>query len=133
VKILIYSAHIATEPTGICKYSVEMAGWLTQQWQGKMFGVRLLPQSPKVADLVLPSKLSDLLASGSSVIATCRNSTEISRVESKCGLVVTAEDGTAFASAIIKLADDDEARQTLRVQGRHYAEDDFEKMVCCND
>ena len=36
-----------------------------------MADIHLLPQSPDAADLVLPSKLSGMLASGRPVIATC--------------------------------------------------------------
>lgn len=97
---------------------------------GQLLGladIHLLPQSPEAADLVLPSKLSGMLASGRPVIATCQAGTEIARVVSNCGVVVAPEDGAALASAIVQLADDEEARKTLGVQARHYAKDNFEK------
>ncbi len=97
---------------------------------GQLLGladIHLLPQSPEAADLVLPSKLSGMLASGRPVIATCQVGTEIARVVSNCGLVSAPEDGVALASAILQLADNDEARQALGVQARHYAKENFEK------
>jgi len=97
---------------------------------GQLLGladIHLLPQSPEAADLVLPSKLSGMLASGRPVIATCQVGTEIARVVSNCGLVSAPEDGAALASAILQLADNDEARQALGVQARHYAKENFEK------
>ncbi len=70
---------------------------------GQLLGladIHLLPQSPEAADLVLPSKLSGMLASGHPVIATCGENTEIATVVSLCGLVVPPEDGTALAIAM---------------------------------
>lgn len=89
--------------------------------------IHLLPQSPDAADLVLPSKLSGMLASGRPVIATCRAGTEISEIVSQCGLVVAPENSTELAAAIIALADDPETRVSLGRRGRTFAEDHFER------
>jgi len=51
-----------------------------------MADIHLLPQSAGAADLVLPSKLSGMLASGRPVIATCGSGTELNSVVSECGL-----------------------------------------------
>ncbi|HEX3397899.1 MAG TPA: glycosyltransferase WbuB [Steroidobacteraceae bacterium] len=87
--------------------------------------IHLLPQSPDAADLVLPSKLSGMLASGRPVIATCREGTEISEIVSQCGLVVAPENGAELAQAIIALADDPETRTLMGRRGRAFAEDNF--------
>ena len=95
---------------------------------GQLLGladIHLLPQSPEAADLVLPSKLSGMLASGRPVIATCRAGTEISKVVSQCGLVVPPEDGLALARAIEQLLDDDEARLFFGIQARRFAEENL--------
>jgi colanic acid biosynthesis glycosyl transferase WcaI len=84
--------------------------------------MHLLPQSPEAEDLVLPSKLTGMLASGRPVIATCRAGTEIATVVNECGLVVPPGDGAALATAIERLADDDDARLRLGGQARLYAE-----------
>ena len=92
---------------------------------GQLLGladIHLLPQSPEAADLVMPSKLSGILASGRPVIATCKPSTEISKVVSQCGLVVAPEDSYALANAIERLLDDHKARLLLGIQARQYAE-----------
>lgn len=89
--------------------------------------IHLLPQSPDAADLVLPSKLSGMLASGRPVIATCRAGTEISEIVSQCGLVVAPENGMELARAITALADDPETRILLGRRGRAFAEDNFER------
>jgi colanic acid biosynthesis glycosyl transferase WcaI len=92
-----------------------------------MADIHLLPQSPDAADLVLPSKLSGMLASGRPVIATCRAGTEISEIVAKCGLVVAPENSTELAFAIVKLADDPEARSQLGRRARTFAEENFER------
>lgn len=92
---------------------------------GQLLGladIHLLPQSPEAADLVMPSKLSGILASGRPVIATCKPSTEIAKVVSQCGLVVAPEDSYALANAIERLLDDHKARLLLGIQARQYAE-----------
>ncbi len=97
---------------------------------GQLLGladVHLLPQSPEAADLVLPSKLSGMLASGRPVIATCQLDTEIARVVSKCGLVVPPENSDALATAIESLFEDEDARLHLGAQARHYAKESFDK------
>jgi colanic acid biosynthesis glycosyl transferase WcaI len=92
-----------------------------------MADIHLLPQSPDAADLVLPSKLSGMLASGRPVIATCRSGTEISGIVSQCGIVVEPEDGSNLALAIVKLADDPVLRFELGRRARTFAEANFER------
>jgi colanic acid biosynthesis glycosyl transferase WcaI len=92
-----------------------------------MADIHLLPQSPDAADLVLPSKLSGMLASGRPVIATCRSGTEISGIVSQCGIVVEPEDGSNLARAIVKLADDPKLRFELGRRARTFAEANFER------
>jgi colanic acid biosynthesis glycosyl transferase WcaI len=89
--------------------------------------IHLLPQSPDAADLVLPSKLSGMLASGRPVIATCRAGTEISEIVSQCGLVVAPENSEELARAILALTDDVERRALLGRRARAFAEDHFER------
>ncbi len=92
-----------------------------------MGDIHLLPQSPGAADLVLPSKLSGMLASGRPVIAACRSGTEIDAVVSSCGLVIPAEDSQALADAICKLVDETELRLELGRRARLFAEAHFER------
>ena len=89
--------------------------------------IHLLPQSSGAADLVLPSKLSGMLASGRPVIATCHAGTELDAVVSKCGLVVQPQDASGLADAICKLADEPTLRLELGRRARAYAEANFER------
>ena len=92
-----------------------------------MADVQLLPQSANAEDLVLPSKLSGMLASGRPVVATCREGTELHSVVSKCGVVVPPGDGLGVARAITKLADEPAVRLELGRRARAYAEANFER------
>jgi colanic acid biosynthesis glycosyl transferase WcaI len=94
--------------------------------------IHLLTQSPDAADLVLPSKLCGMLASGRPVIATCRGGTEISEIVSECGVVVPPENGSELARAIVDLADDAETRMRLGRRARSFAEENFERDAVLN-
>lgn len=92
---------------------------------GELLGladIHLLTQSPDAQDLVLPSKLSGMLASGRPVLATCHPDTEIASVVQHCGLPVEPDSVDALAHAIVTLADQPELRAQLGAQGRLYAE-----------
>ncbi len=84
--------------------------------------IHLLTQSPDAEDLVLPSKLLGMLASGRPVVATCRPGTEIAELVMNCGVRVAPEDEVAFAAAIEGLAQAPEHRSALGAAARHVAE-----------
>lgn len=87
-----------------------------------MADFHLLPQSPEAEDLVLPSKLSGMLASGRPIIATCRPNTEIAGIVARCGLVCPPESAPGLAKALIQLADmDPAARSDLGEKARQLA------------
>ncbi len=92
-----------------------------------MADIHLLPQSIGAADLVLPSKLSGMLASGRPVIAACGAQTELASVVSKCGVVIKPEDPSDLAHALSQLADDPQARAELARRARAYAEAHFQR------
>ncbi len=87
--------------------------------------VHLLPQNADATDLVLPSKLSGMLASGRPVITMSKSGTELHAVVSQCGLVVAPGDMPALAAAIVRLADDRATRVELGQRARLYAEHHF--------
>jgi colanic acid biosynthesis glycosyl transferase WcaI len=82
--------------------------------------IHLLPQLAGAADLVLPSKLTNMLASGRPVIATAAAGTGLAREVEGCGTLVEPGDEAAFAGAIAVLLDDEAgwnaAAQTARVR-----------------
>lgn len=84
--------------------------------------IHLLPQRDDVADLVMPSKLTGMLASGSPIIATAREGTELASIVIKCGVVVPPSDVDAFYKALYFLANSSKDRLKLGKIARNYAE-----------
>lgn len=84
--------------------------------------IHLLPQRADAADLVMPSKLTGMLASGRPVIATALPQTQVGRVVSGSGMLVPPGDGAAFAGAIAALVADPARRRRLGVAARAHAE-----------
>ena len=83
--------------------------------------VHLLPQRSDVSDLVMPSKLAGMLASGRPVVATAPQGSEVGAVVSQCGITVEPGDTAAFASAIQSLVDEPALAHRCGRQGREYA------------
>ncbi len=87
-----------------------------------MADIHLLPQRAGAADLVMPSKLTGMMASGKPVLSTTDNSTQIAEVLKGAGVVVPSEDLEAFVNGLEKLASDKKYRDTLGRNARAYAE-----------
>ncbi|MDE2434810.1 MAG: WcaI family glycosyltransferase [Sphingomonadales bacterium] len=78
-----------------------------------MADMHLLPQIAGAADLVLPSKLTNMLASGRPVIATTESGTGLYDEVTGCGVVTPPGDANALAVAMADLADDPARRNAL--------------------
>ena len=83
--------------------------------------VHLLPQIAEAADLVLPSKLANMLASGRPVVATAAPGTGIHAEVDGCGIATPPGDSAAFAEAIAALIDDPARRASLGAAARQRA------------
>lgn len=75
--------------------------------------VHLLPQLPGAADLVLPSKLANMLGSGRPVVATAAPGTGLYAEVEGCGVTVAPGDAMALARAVADLIDDPHHRTAL--------------------
>ena len=93
--------------------------------------IHLLPQKADAADLVMPSKLSGMLASGRCVIVTADDHTELAQVvrdRARCGLVVAPERPDDLVAAILTLANAGRTtRDALGASGRRYAEAEIDR------
>lgn len=94
-----------------------------------MADIHLLPQRADAADLVMPSKLTGMLASARPVVATAQAGTELAGVVSTCGLVVEPDNAQALAQAVLRLAEDRALRVKLGSAGRVYAEQYLDREV----
>lgn len=89
--------------------------------------VHLLPQRADAADLVMPSRLLGMLASGRPVLATAVADTQVGSIVGQCGMLTPAGDVEAFATALRVLAADPEARIQMGAAGRQIAKNKFSK------
>jgi colanic acid biosynthesis glycosyl transferase WcaI len=83
--------------------------------------IHVLPQRADAADLVMPSKLTGMFASGRAVIAMAHAGTELYETVAPRGVTVPPGDAKSLAEAIRRLADDPQTRARLGRAGREYA------------
>jgi len=86
-----------------------------------MANIHLLPQRSGAEDLVMPSKLTGMLASGRPVVAMANQGTQIAQVVQGCGILVEPESIEPFANAILHLARDAATCASLGAHARAYA------------
>lgn len=86
--------------------------------------VSVIPQKAGVKDIVVPSKLGNILSSGRPVIAAATVDTELGRMlaEAQCGVLVEQGSREALAAAIIGLHGDPLQRGRFADNGRRYVE-----------
>jgi colanic acid biosynthesis glycosyl transferase WcaI len=86
--------------------------------------IHLVVQRREAADLVMPSKLTNVLAAGRPSVATAEPGTALHDVlvGSGCGIVVPPGDADGLARGIEALADDAGMRESLGREARRYAE-----------
>ncbi|MFM0543326.1 glycosyltransferase WbuB [Paraburkholderia strydomiana] len=84
--------------------------------------IHVLPQRADAADLVMPSKLTGMLASGRATIAMARRGTALHEAVHSRGVVVPPDNVKALVGAITALANDSQRRTALGRAGRDYAE-----------
>lgn len=89
--------------------------------------IHLLPQRADAADLVMPSKLTGMFASGGPVLATAAPGTELAQVLDGRGVVVPPGDVESFAGALSALAADPARRAALGAAGRSYAQEQLDR------
>ena len=94
-----------------------------------MADIHVLLQKADAADLVMPSKLSGMFASGKAVIATANPDTELGRIVNEAGVLVPPEDPAALADAIRKLSMSPEQREALGNKGRAYAVESWDAEI----
>lgn len=92
-----------------------------------MADIHVLPQRADAADLVMPSKLAGMLASGKAVIVTAHAGTELDRVVSGRGLVVEPGNADALAEAIAQLAQSRPRREAMGAAARAFAETELDR------
>jgi colanic acid biosynthesis glycosyl transferase WcaI len=93
--------------------------WLPLQPQDQLCAmlsaadVHVLPQGRSVADLVMPSKLGGMLASGKQIVAAADAGTELAEFLASAAILVPAGDPDAMAEALLDALDGQHADQRL--------------------
>ncbi|WP_283180228.1 WcaI family glycosyltransferase [Gemmobacter sp. 24YEA27] len=80
--------------------------------------LHLLPQIAGVSESVLPSKLTNMLASGRPVLATAEPGTALADEIADCGSVTPPGDAAALAEAISAMLDNPEQREACGLAAR---------------
>jgi colanic acid biosynthesis glycosyl transferase WcaI len=86
--------------------------------------IHLVVQRREAADLVMPSKLTNILAAGRASVATVDPETAVYDALNghDCGLTTPPESATDLGAGIVALAEDHELRERLGRNARRYAE-----------
>ena len=87
--------------------------------------IHLLPQKEGAAALVMPSKLTGMLASGRPVIATASPGTQVADAVSGCGINIAPGDPNALLDAVLALASNATLRRELGLAARLFAEENL--------
>jgi colanic acid biosynthesis glycosyl transferase WcaI len=90
--------------------------------------IHLLPQRAQISDLVLPSKLSGMLASGRPIIAMANPGTGIALETADAGLVIPPGDAQALVAAVIALAEDEDLRARFGAAARVRAKQKWDRI-----
>lgn len=94
--------------------------------------VHLLPQREGADGLVMPSKLSNMLASGKPVIATVNDDSEIAKILLDAGVISKPGDLTGLIKSIELLANSRNLRVDMGRKARQIAESNFNSEVILN-
>lgn len=94
-----------------------------------MASVHLMPQLAGAADLVLPSKLTNMLASGRPIVATADAGTGLADEVEGCGLLTPPGSAVDFANGIAKLLDNPGLAARFAEQARQRAEERWAKKA----
>ncbi len=92
-----------------------------------MIDIHLLPQRADIADLVMPSKLTGMLASGRPVLASANAGTELANILDGLGIIVEPGNLKALFDGFMKLYGDSALRSRLGIAGRAYAHKNLDR------
>ena len=87
--------------------------------------IHLLPQRGEATDLVMPSKVLGILASGLPIVAGAPDKSTLGDIAERAGRRVNPGDAVAFAKAIVELARNTDERMQLGEQARRLAEQKY--------
>jgi len=102
--------------------------YFLQTWL-KLADIHLLPQKKGINNLVLPSKIIGILASGKPVIATTPKLSELGNYVSEAGICIETNELKNFIKAIKKLSQNKLLREKLGKNGYNLSRNKFDKRI----
>jgi len=105
--------HVGLQP------SDRLNNWLN------LADIHLVPQKAEAEELVLPSKVLGILASGRAMVATSGAETTLGALAEQAGRRVNPGDAKALARAITELSDNTDERRLLGERAREIAEKNY--------
>lgn len=90
--------------------------------------IHLMTQLPCAHDLVMPSKLNALMASGRCTVLTALPGSDLYEIGSRGGLGVAYGDVDAMQAALMRLAGDPQLRRELGMAGREFVLNHFSRV-----
>jgi len=93
--------------------------------------IHLVTQLPEVADLVLPSKVGNILASGGPMVVTAERGTQLGEMSEHGEFAerVSPNDPKGFSEAIVRLAESSEKRTAMSEAAGIYSKQHFDREV----
>jgi len=93
--------------------------------------IAVIPQLDRASDIVLPSKLANIMAAGRPLVASAHAASELGRIvtRAECGLVVDPGSAEDFARAVTNLASDRAMRARLGDNGSRYMRETLAREV----
>lgn len=89
--------------------------------------IHLVPQKGGTSDLVLPSKMLGIFASGKAIVAMAPDKSELYKIVNKVGICTKPGESKAFAKAINHLVENPEIRNSYGRRARKMAEERYGK------
>ncbi|MEO6065527.1 MAG: glycosyltransferase [Lysobacterales bacterium] len=91
--------------------------------------IHLVPQNPEAAAFAVPSKVFNIMAVGRPFVATALPGSVLWQLQQRSGafLCVPPNEPSAFADAVLRLADDEPLRRELGRRGRIFIEENYAK------
>ena len=91
--------------------------------------IHIIPQKKEVQDLVFPSKLLAILASGIPIVSNSSSESELGRIVKHAGIQVEPQDSIGFENALKILIKDEKLRFELGKKGRELAYKKYKKEL----
>jgi len=89
--------------------------------------IHIIPQDEEVEELLFPSKLITILASGNPIVSNANRETELGKIVEKAGIRVDPRDQIGFINALDYLIKNEKCRLDMGKVGREICQNKFRK------